>query len=329
MLIPLLQVLFAAMRTISLSALNIMMYSFISRIFNKWLGFNGFISFFCSAYCLSKIVNFFKRTWLKARLRNKKPDEKISSDGLTWHSPTTMTTEDENEPIDKFENDWKYLIDDDAKNLFPSIVNIPFTNGWLLIATILLIDYQMNSLGYSYTVSLIRMMIFLSLLICGSTVRYQTLFERENKKFFDVMIKQRDEIERYIVYSNNRAPVGSVCLQIKDTPETSMFTVQLYQVNSKFHDYMYDIGDYMCQSLMERIKIYAKENKKSVRLIWSFPTCKQLWTIAIKNKKFILKNTYKDFSFLPFIDSHIQQYEYYYEYEDLSSDVANEMLANE
>ncbi|CAF5166330.1 unnamed protein product, partial [Rotaria magnacalcarata] len=90
MLIPLLQVLFAAMRTISLSALNIMIYSFISRIFNKWLGFNGFISFFCSAYCLSKIVNFFKRTWLKARLRNKKPDEKISSDGLTWHSPTTM-----------------------------------------------------------------------------------------------------------------------------------------------------------------------------------------------------------------------------------------------
>ena len=92
MLIPIIQVLFAAIRTVSRSALNIMLYSVLSRIFNKWFGFNTFISFFCSAYCLSKIVGYFKRLWLNARLNNKKPDDKIVISELSWKSPTTITT---------------------------------------------------------------------------------------------------------------------------------------------------------------------------------------------------------------------------------------------
>jgi hypothetical protein len=90
MLVPLLQVLFAAIRTVSRSALNIMLYSMLSRIFNKWFGFNTVISFFCSAYCLSKIVGYFQRLWQNARLTNKKPDEKIVINELTWESPTTI-----------------------------------------------------------------------------------------------------------------------------------------------------------------------------------------------------------------------------------------------
>lgn len=90
MIIPILQVAFAAIRTVSRSAVNIMLYSLLSRIFNTWLGFNSLISFFCSAYCLSKIVGYVKRLWLTARLNNKKPDEKIVIDTLTWQSPATM-----------------------------------------------------------------------------------------------------------------------------------------------------------------------------------------------------------------------------------------------
>ncbi|CAF4624075.1 unnamed protein product [Rotaria sp. Silwood2] len=90
MLIPLFQVLFAAMRTVSLSALNLVLYSILSRIFSNWLGFNSLISFFCSAYCLSKTVHYLKRVWVNARITNKKPDEKIFLDALTWQSPTTM-----------------------------------------------------------------------------------------------------------------------------------------------------------------------------------------------------------------------------------------------
>jgi hypothetical protein len=90
MLFPMLQVLFVAIRTISRSALNIMLYSVLSRIFNKWFGFNTLITFFCSAYCLTKIVDYLKRFWLKARLHKKKPDEKIVLSELSWETPTTM-----------------------------------------------------------------------------------------------------------------------------------------------------------------------------------------------------------------------------------------------
>ena len=91
MLIALFQVLFAAMRTVSRSAVNIMLYSLLSRIFNQWFGFNSLISFVCSAFCLSKIVSYFKRLWLNARLKNKKPNERIVLSELTWQSPTTQS----------------------------------------------------------------------------------------------------------------------------------------------------------------------------------------------------------------------------------------------
>ncbi|CAF0968452.1 unnamed protein product [Rotaria sordida] len=323
MLISLLQVLFAAIRTVLSSALRLVLYSIISRIFNDWLGLNSLISFFCSAFCLSKTIRYFQRAWFNARITNKKPEEKIILEELTWQSPTTISIkmDTENESIDKFENDWKYLLDDDMKNIFSSIVNIPFSNAWLFITTIIVVNYQMNNFDYSYIGSLLRTIGPLIILICGSTVRYQTLFERDKKDFFNIMIKKRDEIERYIIYSNNNnIPVASVCLHILNNSEIPTFMIQLYQLNSKFNDYIHDIGKYMCQKLIERIKIYGNENKQSIRLIWSFPTCKQDWKISITDNKFILKNTYKDFSFLPFINSYVEQYEYFYEYKEIIND---------
>ncbi len=226
--------------------------------------------------------------------------------------------------IDKFETDWKFLLNDDLKNMFPSIVNIPFHNGWLFFATVIIIEYQINHYNYSYIISLIRTIGFFVILICGSSVRYQTLFERDHKKYIDFMIKNRDAIERCIVYSNNSIPVASVCLQIFNTPENSIFMVQLYQINSKFEDYFCDIANYTCRNLIELIKIYGNTNQKSIRLIWSLPTCKQNWIFAIKTNKFILKNSYKDFSFMPLVNSYVEQYEYIYEYKVLSSEILDD-----
>ena len=90
MLIPLLQVSLTAIRTISRSAFNIMLYSVLSSIF-KWFGFNSFISFVCSVYCLSKIVDYLQRIWLNARLKNKKSNERFVITELIWASPTTIT----------------------------------------------------------------------------------------------------------------------------------------------------------------------------------------------------------------------------------------------
>jgi hypothetical protein len=51
---------------------------------------------------------------------------------------------------------------------------------------------------------------------------------------------------------------------------------------------------------------------------------------AIKANKFLLKNTYKDFSFMPLVNSYVEQYEYFYEYKGLSSEmVADDKTANE
>ena len=229
-----------------------------------------------------------------------------------------------NESIDKFETDWKYLLDDDSKTIFPSIVDIPFKNGWLFFATLMVIDYQQNSLNYSYTISLLRTIAFLIVLISGASIRYQTLFERDKTNFFNLMIKNRDEIERYIVYSENNVPIASVCLQIMNISETQIVMVQLCQLNSKFNDYIYDIGNYICQKLIERIKISGDEDEKSIRLIWSLPTCKQKWMFAIKANKFLLKNTYKDFSFMPLVNSYVQQYEYFYEYKNVPSEIVGD-----
>ncbi len=315
MLLHLAQVLFAAIKTILRSALNMMLYYLLSRIFNKLFGFHILVSFFCSMYCISKIVGYFKRLWLMNRIKNKKQDEKILFNELSFQSPRTN---------DKFEIDWQFLLDDDIKHLFPSIVNIPFNNGWLFFATFTIIEYQINSLEYSFITSLIRTIGFFIILIYGSSIRYQTLFERDRKKSLEFMIKNRDEIEQYIVYSNNTIPIASVCLQILNISENPIFMVQLCQVNSKFDDYFYDITNYTCQNVIERIKIYGNEKQKSIRLIWSLPTCKKNWVYTIKANKFILRNTYKDFSFMPLVNSYVEQYEYIYEYKNLSSEILDD-----
>ncbi len=234
-----------------------------------------------------------------------------------------------NNENDKFEIDWKYLLDDDAKNMFSSIINIPFNSRSLFFATIIITEYQMNNYNYNYIISLIRTISFFIILISGSSIRYQTLFERDKKKIFDLNIKNRDEIERYIIYSNKTIPIASICLQILNTPENSIFMVQLCQINSKFNDYFYDLANYTCQNLIERSKFYGNEKKKSIRLIWSLPTCKQNWLFAIKSNQLILRNSYKDFSFMPFVNSYVEQYEYFYEYKDLSSNILDDTNKDE
>ena len=184
------------------------------------------------------------------------------------------------------------------------------------------IDYQMNNYEYSYTKSLLRTVGFLIVLISGASVRYQTLLERGKHKFFNLMTKKRDEVERYIVYSNKNIPVASICLQIMNVPERTILMVQLCQLHSKFDDYISNVGSYICQQLVERARSSANGNGKSVRIIWSIPTCKQYWVYGIKANKFALVNTYKDYSFMPLVNSHVEQYEYLYEYEDLSTEPA-------
>jgi hypothetical protein len=124
------------------------------------------------------------------------------------------------------------------------------------------------------------------------------------------MMKNQEEFERYIVYSKKTIPIASICFQRNETSENLVFVMQLYQLNSKFNDYFYDIANYTCRNLIEKMKICGKENRKSIRLIWSFPTCKKNWTYAIKANKFVLRNTYQDFSFMPFVHSYVEQYEY-------------------
>lgn len=329
------QVLFAAINAVSRSVLNIMLYSLLSRIFHKWFGFHIVASFFCSMYCISKIVSYVKRLWITNRMKNKTQDEKIIPSELSWESSRRLVqikyyfskififsirTNNEN---DKFEIDWKYLLDDDTKNMFSSIVNIPFNNGWLFFATIVLTEYQMNHFNDNYIISLIRTISFFIILICGSSIRYQTLYERDKKKFFDFIIKNRDEIECCIAYSNNTIPVGSVCLQIMNSPEGSVIMVQLCQLNSKFNDYFYDVANYICKNLIERLKVNG--DGKPIRLVWSLPTCKKDWIFALKANKFILNNSYKDFSFMPLVNSYIEQYEY----QDLSSNSLDDTNKNE
>ena len=148
------------------------------------------------------------------------------------------------------------------------------------------------------------------LLIAGAAVRYQTLFERERKKCLDFMQENPNEFERYIAYSQNTIPIASVCLQRKDADENAVLLVQLCQLNSKFRDYFYDIVNFTCRNLIERMKIYTQENQKSIRLVWSLPTCQKNWTYGIQANKFRLKNTYRDFSFMPFVHSYVEQFEY-------------------
>jgi hypothetical protein len=74
--------------------------------------------------------------------------------------------------------------------------------------TLIIIDYQMNNLEYSYTSALVRTLAGLIVMICGSSIRYQTLSAREKSNFFQLMSKERDAIERYIVHMLTKANIG-------------------------------------------------------------------------------------------------------------------------
>jgi len=93
MLIALFQVVFAAVCTVSKSAVNVILYQMLLRICNKWLGINGFMAFACSIFCLSKIVKYAQRLWFNFRIKNKKPDEKIVLNELTFESPMKFVNE--------------------------------------------------------------------------------------------------------------------------------------------------------------------------------------------------------------------------------------------
>lgn len=181
----------------------------------------------------------------------------------------------------------------------------------------MIIDYQMNNLDCSYTFALLRTLACLIVLICGSSIRYQTLFEREKSNFFQVMVKQRDEIERYIVYTADRStPVASICVQSIPSPEIPTLMVQLFQLNSKFDDYIYDVERFLCQQLLERLKTIGNEKKKWSRLVWSIPTCRQNWAAVLKANKFTVRETYEDFAFMPLVKSYVEQYEFVHHYEE-------------
>ena len=210
----------------------------------------------------------------------------------------------------EFETDWNSLLDDDRNTILSSIVDIPFRNRWVLLAIIILINYQLNSETSNYIEVVVRTIGMIIILISGSAIRYQTLFERDRQKYQDLSIEKPDRFERLIVYSKETIPIASVYLERTDTLEESVFTVQSYQLNSKFNDYLYDIVNYTCKIVIERMENYTIENEKSVRLVWPLPMCKKNWTFAIKANKFILNKTYRDFSFMPFVHSYVEQYEY-------------------
>ena len=210
----------------------------------------------------------------------------------------------------EFETDWQFLLDNDRQTILSSIVDIPFQNIWLFLAIIITVDYQINNSEDSYIGSVCRTIGILMIVISGAAVRYQTLFERDRTKALDLIRTHDKDFERFIVYSKNTVPIASVGLQATESPTNLVLTMQLYQINSKFHDYFYDIANYVCGNLIEEMKSLAEGNRKPVRLIWAFPTCKKNWKYPIAANKFNLSNTYQDFSFLPFVHSYVEQYEY-------------------
>ena len=209
-----------------------------------------------------------------------------------------------------FEKDWKFLVDNDRETILSSIVDIPFQNGWLFLVVILTVDYKFYNSEDNYIISLSRTIGFVLLLISGATLRYQTLFQRDQNKTLDLMIKNVIEFERHIVYLKNTTPVALFGLQRTESSENTILDVQLYMLNSKFSIYTSAIAKYICEDLIDNMKDLAEEDKKSIRLIWSFPSCRNNWKYAIKEEKLLLlTRKYKDFSFMPFVHSYVEQYE--------------------
>lgn len=221
----------------------------------------------------------------------------------------------------QFEIDWKQLIDDDTKHIFSSIVDIPFHSGWLYFLSFIYIDYYSDSYDFKCFLIILRVLSVLIVLISGSAIRYQTLLNRERDHLIDLIAKNPNDFERYIVYSGTKQPLASVCLQNHPVPEYRVFVIHLYQLNSKYTDYFYDIANYTCQRLIARLEVDGNERERNIHLVWPIATCKKSWTYAVRANKFYLRTTYKDFSFMPLVNSEIEQFEYIYDYKSRTNKI--------
>ena len=293
----LLQISIALFHVVLKSLLNIIACILLSRLLKEWFNLHALLSFMIANYCISKIIQYIQRHLLRDRLTKKEPDEIVYLDQLSFHSS--------NEILDrtKFENDWQVLLKDDRENLLSSIVNIPVQNRWLFLTTIILINYQLNSTTSGYVQKLSPPIALIILLVSGSAIRYQTLFERERED-------HAETLERWIVYLRNTIPAVSIGVKRVENDTEIVFTVQSYQLNSKFNDYFYDLACFACNDLIELAKNSAVDKGKSIRLVWALPSCKTIWSYGLKAKEFLPTKNYRDFSFMPLVHSYVQVYQY-------------------
>lgn len=289
------------------SLLNITACILLSRLLREWFDLHALLSFMIANYCISKIIQYIQQHLLRDRLTKKEPDEIVYLDQLSFHSS--------NDILDrlKFDNDWQVLLKDDRENLLSSIVNIVIQNRWLFLTTIILINYQINGATSTYVQSLSPWIALIILLVSGSAIRYQTLFERERED-------QADKLERSIVYLRDTIPTVSIGVKRVENDTEIVFTVQSYQLNSKFNDYFYDLACFACKNLIELAKNSAVDKGKSIRLVWALPICKNIWSYGLKAKEFLPTKKYRDFSFMPLVHSHVQVYQYEQSFENITEE---------
>lgn len=292
----LLQISIALFHVIVKSTLNIIACILLSRLLKDWFDLHTVVSFMIANYCISKIIEYIQRHLLRDRLSKKEADEIVYLDQLSFHSSNEI-----NDRI-SFDNDWQMLLEDDRENLLASIMNIPVQNRWLFFATIILITYQLNATS-NYLQALTPSIVLILVLVSGSAIRYQTLFEREREQ-------HAETLERRMVYLRKTIPSVSIGVKRVENENEIVLTVQSYQSNSKFNDYFYDLACFACKNLVESAKNSALENEKSIRVIWPLPSCKSIWSFALKAKEFHQTKTYQDFSFMPMVHSTVQVYQY-------------------
>ncbi|CAF0774521.1 unnamed protein product [Didymodactylos carnosus] len=299
MLIHLCQAIFAASHTLLRAIFNIALYSVLSRIFLNWFGFNTLLAFVCTAWCITKITTYVRRFWLTTRLQNKKPIEKIIVNELVWKC-------NEDDDSRHFKENWNKLMQDDYEHSFASIVRVPFDNGWLCFGVMIFIDYLTNNTDLSYLSALFCTVGFVVLVCCGSSIRYQTLLNRE--KQVQEQEQDDDSSEKYLVLSNN-IPVAA--LKIKQSKWNNAFNVVFYSCHSKYMDYITDIANFSLKNVLHRIAVYcSKYDNSQCQILWNIPTYKIEWTYALQVNGFTGKTLWTEFAYLPFVKSTVTQYQY-------------------
>ena len=83
MLEVVLPVILATTQTSIVIGIHIVLYTWISRIFLIWFDFHAVIGFFCSQYCVSKIIQTIFYLKMKIQLRLRKSDDIIAIDDLS------------------------------------------------------------------------------------------------------------------------------------------------------------------------------------------------------------------------------------------------------